>query len=392
MSIKYTKIAKVEHVAGFDPKTGYYAYSKDDKRYIRFGNTLLECEEAPLKFQEQGKYTYVWYGSAGRFELYEGNVLIKSIESDINLLNRETEYIGCNRFDPDDCLVYFNVMSPFDAKPILRQDMPYQLYIETDIIIAYNNLNKEDVCRIDKDSNILWSFPLVDLGEDNVYMQGEVDHIVKMLGIVGGLLWFKTDFARLIALDITTGKPVYLLSCNPADEEKPQYKMVEGIGRCYLREGDKAIIGISSSGFQAIDTSTAEVIDRFIFREADPDGIGTYRSVFHPLLQGDYFTFLGEKEGEYSGIRKVGIFDYKARRLVWEGEVISEEEYRATGNHLVAPQPLYMPGDKLYIRDFQDTLHIFQRESRKCPGSSLFQIKALIRCIISAIRSVSFIV
>ena len=36
---------------------------------IRFENTLLECEEAPLKFQEQGKYTYVWYGSSGRFEL-----------------------------------------------------------------------------------------------------------------------------------------------------------------------------------------------------------------------------------------------------------------------------------------------------------------------------------
>ena len=363
MSIKYTEIAKVEHVAGFDPKTGYYAYSKDDKRYIRFGNTLLECEEAPLKFQEQGKYTYVWYGSAGRFELYEGNALIKSIEADTNLLNRETEYIGCNRFDPDDCLVYFNVMSPFDAKPILRQDMPYQLYIETDIIIAYNNLNKEDVCRIDRDSNILWSFPLVDLGEDHIYTPGEVDRIVKILGVVGGLLWFKTDFARLIALDITTGKPVYQLSCNPADEEKPQYKMVEGIGRCYLREEDKAIIGISSSGFQAIDPSTAEVIDRFIFREADPDGIGTYRRVFHPLLQGDYFTFLGEKEGEYSGLRRVGIFDLKARKLVWEGEVISEEEYRATGNHLVAPQPLYMSGSKLYIRDLQDNLHIFQRES-----------------------------
>ena len=40
MSIKYTKIAKVEHVAGFDPKTGYYACSKDDKRHVRFGNTL----------------------------------------------------------------------------------------------------------------------------------------------------------------------------------------------------------------------------------------------------------------------------------------------------------------------------------------------------------------
>ena len=48
MSIKYTEIAKIEHVAGFDPKTGYYAYSKDDKRYIRFGNTLLEYEETFL--------------------------------------------------------------------------------------------------------------------------------------------------------------------------------------------------------------------------------------------------------------------------------------------------------------------------------------------------------
>ncbi len=28
MSKKYTEIANIEHVAGFDPKTGYYAYSK----------------------------------------------------------------------------------------------------------------------------------------------------------------------------------------------------------------------------------------------------------------------------------------------------------------------------------------------------------------------------
>lgn len=364
MSIKYTKIAKVEHVAGFDPKTGYYAYSKDDKRYIRFGNTLLECEEAPLKFQEQGKYTYVWYGSSGRFELYEGNALIKSIESDTNLLNRETEYIGCNRFDPDDCLVYFNVMSPFDAKPILRQDMPYQLYIETDIIIAYNNLNKEDVCRIDRDSNILWSFPFVDLGEDHIYTPGEVDHIVKILGIVGGLLWFSTQFGRLVALDVATGKVVYRFSGNPADQDKVEYTQVAGLGDCFFREADSSIVCISYLGFQVFDGTKGDLTESCVFLENDPDGIGTYRSVFHPLLQGDYFTFLGEKEGEYSGIRKVGIFDYKARRLVWEGEVISEEEYRATGNHLVAPQPLYMSGDKLYIRDFHDTLHILQRESR----------------------------
>lgn len=62
-----------------------------------------------------------------------------------------------------------------------------------------------------------------------------------------------------------------------------------------------------------------------------------------------------------NNIHRVGIFDYKARTLVWKPEVISEEEYLATGNHLVAPQPLYMSGSKLYIKEFQDTLHVFER-------------------------------
>ena len=48
MSIKYTEIAKIEHVDGFDSKTGYYAYSKDGKGYILLQDTLLERKEAPL--------------------------------------------------------------------------------------------------------------------------------------------------------------------------------------------------------------------------------------------------------------------------------------------------------------------------------------------------------
>ena len=304
-----------------------------------------------------GEFLYLWYAWVGKLEVYLNKEVLCSVKKNTCLLDGESLYVG-HYSDFDE----YNLMNPITGEFLLSSHVPYKLYVENDVIIAYDNLRKKEIRRIDNSTEVLWSFPFVDLGEDNVCMPGEVDRIVKILGIVGDLLWFKTDFARLIALDITTGKPVYQLSCNPADQEKPQYKIVEGIGRCYLRKEDKAIIGISSSGFQAIDPNTAEVIDRFIFREADPDGIGTYRSVFHPLLQGDYFTFLGEKEGEYSGIRKVGIFDYKARRLVWECEVISEEEYRATGNHLVAPQPLYMSGDKLYIRDLKHNLHIFQRE------------------------------
>ena len=355
--MQYKKTNKLANVYGFDPQSGCYSFTQDEREYLSLYDELFQQDEVPLNIRPIGDFLYLWYACFGKLEVYLNKEILCSVEKNTYLIDGESLYVGhYSVFDE------YNLMNPITGEFLLSSHVPYKLYVENDVIIAYDNLRKKEIRRIDNSTEVLWSFPFVDLGEDNVYMPGEVDHIVKMLGIVGDLLWFKTDFARLIALDITTGKPVYQLSCNPADQEKPQYKIVEGIGHCYLRE-DKAIIGISSSGFQAVDPSTAEVIDRFFFKEADPDGIGTYRRVFHPLLQGDYFTFLGEKEGEYSGIRKVGIFDYKARKLVWEGEVISEEEYRATGNHLVAPQPLYMSGSKLYIRDFQDALHIFQRES-----------------------------
>ena len=359
--MRYIKITEIKNVSGFNPKTGDYAYQADGKGYIRFGNTLLEREETPLHLREQGKYTYVWYCS-GKFELYQGDTLLKSIENDTNLLNKDAEYIGYNRLNLDDYFVYFNIMSPFDAQPILKQDLPCQLHVENDIIIAYNNLKKEEVCRVDWDGTILWSFPFKSLGEDNVYSPGKVDSITNILGVVGDLLWFKTDFARLIALDVATGKLVYQLSCNVADKDKPQYKMVEGIGRCYLREEDKAIVCISSFHFQVIAPYRGEVIECFAFREEDPEGIGRFDHIFGPLLQGDYFTFLAVMDTDWHGIGRVGIFDYKARKLVWTEEIIPPEERKATRNRLVPPQTLYMSGDKLYIKDIKDTLHIFQRE------------------------------
>ena len=356
--MQYKKTNKLANVYGFDPQSGCYSFTRDEREYLSLYDELFQQDEVPLEIRPIGEFLYLWYACFGKLEVYLNKEILCSVEKNTYLIDGESLYVGHSSG-----FYQYNLMNPITGEFLLSSHIPYELYVEDDVIIAYDNLRKKEIRRIDNSTEVFWSFPFVDLGEDNIHTPGEVDNIVKILGIIGGLLWFSTQFGRLVALDVATGKVAYQFSGNPADQDKVEYTQVAGLGRCYLREEDKAIVGISSSGFQAIDPSTAEVIDRFIFREADPDGIGTYRSVFHPLLQGDYFTFLGEKEGEYSGIRKVGIFDYKARRLVWEGEVFSEEEYRATGNHLVAPQPLYMSGDKLYIRDFQDTLHIFQRES-----------------------------
>ena len=129
-----------------------------------------------------------------------------------------------------------------------------------------------------------------------------------------------------------------------------------------LDEVTENIFAIASSGWTIIDTQTFTIKGNYFFSKEDPEGMGQYESVYTPLLQGDYFTFIGSKHKEYGGIGWIGIFDYKARKLVWEYELLPFEERKATRNRLVAPQPLYMSGNKLYIKDIKDNLHIFERE------------------------------
>ena len=341
--MRYIESKTIEKVKSFCPSNGDYAYTKGQKGYLYIDGVLLEKEKAPLELSLRGKYMYVWYGS-GMFELYEGHTLLNSIERNVILLNEQTQYIGKTYMEFNPYRKGYNFASPIDEQLILPEFIPCRLYVEDDIIIAYNNFSGE-FKRINTQAETLWQFPLSSLGGTEYEPDG-TDKIDKILGVIHGNIWFYTDFYRLVALDLETGKKVYSLDCF-------------GV---YLDEKTKNIFAIASNVITIIETERLTIAEKYNFLEADPTGIGTYRSVYSPMLQGDYFTFLGIKEEDFGYIRRIGIFDYKARKLVWEYEVISEEEFDDTRNQLVPPQPLYMSGDKLYIKDIKDNLHIFERE------------------------------
>lgn len=356
--MRYIESKQIENVESFCPDNGDYAYTKGQKGYLYIDGVLLEKDDAPLELSLRGKYMYAWYGS-GMFELYEGHTLLNSIESNVILLNEQTQYIGKTYMEFNPYRKGYNFASPIDGQLILPEFVPCRLYVEDDIIIAYNNFSGE-FKRINTQIETLWQFPLSLLGGTE-YQPGKTDKIKNVLGVVHGNIWIYTDFGRLVALNLETGNVVKKMSGNPSDKNS-SYAMISGLGKCYFRPSDRNIVSINAFEFQIIDTEKLAVIERYDFRESDPTGIGTYRRVFSPMLQGDYFTFLGEKEEDYGGIRWAGIFDYKARKLVWEHEVISEEECYTTRNQLVTSDPLYMSGNKLYIKDFKNTLHIFERE------------------------------
>ena len=342
--MRYIESKTIEKVESFCPDTGDYAYIKGQKGYLYIDGVLLEKDDAPLELSLRGKYMYVWYGS-GKFELYEGHTLLNSIESNTHLLNEQTQYIGKHFLELKPYREGSNFASPIDGQLILPEFIPYMLYVEDDTIIAYDNFSGE-FKRINTQTETLWQFPLSSLGGTEYEPDG-TDKIDKILGVIHGNIWFYTDFYRLVALDLETGKKVYSLDCF-------------GV---YLDEKTKNIFAIASNVITIIETERLTIAEKYNFLEADPTGIGTYRSIYSPMLQGDYFTFLGIKEEDFGYIRRIGIFDYKARKLVWEYEVISEEEFDETRNQLVPPQPLYMSGDKLYIKDIKDNLHIFERKA-----------------------------
>lgn len=355
--MQYKKTIKLANVYGFDPQSGCYSFTQDEREYLSLYDELFQQDEVPLNIRPIGDFLYLWYACFGKLEVYLNKEILCSVEKNTYLIDGESLYVGhCSDFDE------YNLMNPITGEFLLSSHIPYELYVEDDVIIAYDNLRKKEIRRIDNSTEVLWSFPFVDLGEDNIYTPGEVDRIVKILGIVGGLLWFSTQFGRLVALDIATGKVAYQFSGNPADQGKVEYTQVAGLGDCFFRESDSSIVCISYLGFQVFDGTTGYLAESCVFLEEDPDGIGRFDYFYAPNLQGDYFTFLAEMKTDRYGIGRVGIFDLKARKLRWTEEIIPLEERKATGNHLVTPQPLYMYGDKLYIRDLKHNLHIFQRE------------------------------
>ena len=354
--IAYKEIAQIKNVKGVNPITGDYSYEENGRGYLYIDGILLEKEEPALDIVSVGEYVYVWYGCE-RFELYSGHTLLKVFERDTHLLERESAYIGMNHFDHETGEDYWNILSPQNGMKLLAQDVSYWLYEVDGIVIGYTRF-KGEFCRLDYSGEVLWTFNL-----PLCPRSGKPDDLDKVLGIAQGLLWICTRWYRLIALDLETGKPVYLFSGGWFDEDHSNYIILDSLGWCFFREAEKTIVLISNFGVQILDATTAKIIEGYSFSEVDPQGIGAFEYFDAARLQGDYFTFIAERPYESYGTGWAGVFDLKARKLLWTDEVTPKEK-RTKGLHLVITRPVYYAGNKIYVLDNSNTLHIYQKQWR----------------------------
>jgi len=357
--IAYKEIAQIKNVKGLNPVTGDYSYEENGRGYLYIDGVLLEKEEAASKIVSVGEYTYVRYNRYGTLEVYSGHTLLKVFERDIRLLDGDVgAYVGYRIYTPKTLDASENILSISDGQPLLLHNVPYWLYKVGEEIIGYKILECK-LSRLNYSGEVLWTFDLPLRPRS-----GEPDNLDKVLGIAQGLLWICTRWYRLIALNLETGKPVHQFSGGWFDEDHSNYIVLDSLGWCFFREAEKTIVLISNFGVQILDAATAKIIEGYSFSEVDPQGIGAFEYFDAARLYGDCLTFIAQRHREAHGYRCAGIFDLKARQFSWIGDIISLEEKMSTGNHLIAQFPLQMEGNRLYIKDAENTLHIYQKEWR----------------------------
>ena len=357
--IAYKEIAQIKNVKGVNPITGDYSYEENGRGYLCIDGVLLEKEETASKIISVGEYVYVWYNRYGTIEIYSGHTLLKTFQREVYFFDRNVgPYIRYQVRDPKTFEASENILSVSDGQPLLAQNVPYRLYKVGEEVIGYKILECK-LSRLNYSGEVLWTFdfPLCP-------RSGEPDDLDKVLGLTHGMLWVCTGLSRLIALDLETGKPIHQFSSAASDKANPAYTYVRGFAYFFFREADKAIITISNWGIHILNATTAKFIESYEFSEVDSSGREAFEFLDAARLYGDCLTFIAQRHWEAHGYRCAGIFDLKARRFIWIGDIISLEEKMSTGNHLIAQFPLQMEGNRLYIKDAENTLHIYQKEWR----------------------------
>ena len=356
--IAYKEIAQIKNVKGVNPTTGDYSYEENGRGYLYIDGVLLEKERPASQLVSVGEYTYAWY-SYGCIEVYSGHTLLKVFKQKVRLLNGEAgAYIGHHTWDPKTLETGENILSVPDGQPLLAQNVPYRLYKMGEEIIGYRDFESK-LSRLNSSGEALWTFDLP-LRDSSSNDPDNLDHLEKVLGIAQGRLWICTRWFRLIALDLETGKPMRQFSGRVCIEDySSNYTIIDSLRWCFFREAEKDIVLVSNWGICIINAATARIIKRYGLSEVDPYGRKAFDTLNAPQLYGEHLTFIAERHYALDGYRCAGIFDLKARKFYWIGDIISKEE--PIGNHLLAEFPLQMAEDKLYIKDAENTLHIYQK-------------------------------
>ena len=130
--MKFRKIKEIQKVKAFDPKTEVYSVDEPTKG-ILFNEVFIPLEKVPLDIIAIGQKIFTVDG-AGCLKIWEEGILTETIENADLLSPSNDKWVEKFYFDKKEYTNYSNLLDLETNKLILKENIPYQLYAEKNII------------------------------------------------------------------------------------------------------------------------------------------------------------------------------------------------------------------------------------------------------------------
>jgi len=189
------------------------------------------------------------------------------------------------------------------------------------------------------ESEVLWEYDILETCNDKTHF---------LLGVAHNHLFVLTKGNRIIVLNVDDGS---LIKTFEWTEPVDGTTYLPGLKEAFLNPEDECIYCLGNY-FIKIDTQRLEVLTcRHVSTSFDEmAGI----TVKNSTLQGRYISFTGWREGYAGRGRMIGLFDIQSEEFVWIDDL---------SQFIPAFQTPQLAGNRLYILDIENTLHIFERDS-----------------------------
>ena len=139
--MKFKKIKEIQKVKAFDPKTEVYSVDEPAEG-ILFNEVFIPLENVPLDIIAIGQKIFTVDG-AGCLKIWKEGILIETIEN-ADLFSKSDNNQILKYYYDKEWNSYDNILDLETNKLILKESIPYQLYAEKNIIIAYDIFRGRD--------------------------------------------------------------------------------------------------------------------------------------------------------------------------------------------------------------------------------------------------------
>lgn len=208
-----------------------------------------------------------------------------------------------------------------------------------------------------------WQFSFIELGEHQTpYGETKPYEVRQFIGIYKNIVWVQLNYDGLLGIDINTGELSHWFKGVKKENLVGNVDSYIDTNEHYIFYNtefllsNNKIIGLAADRFYEINLDSENIQPKLygLWDKMEILGVKKGNIGYNPRLQNNQLYFM-----LYDQL-KFGTIDILSKEIIYVSEAIEITCAKNSRNQL---RDIKVNGDKVYIHDSENTLHIFEREN-----------------------------